>query len=333
MAWSPNSQRLAWLAADCTPGLFDAHSVWITNADGTESHTIYEESQADDLDTWGPIAWSPDGASVAVLSLRGDAYLIDANCSNRANGCDPSSRTMTSDVPVEWQHSYYPQWGGTFPGVAPSPMATVMNTPLPFAPTGALESCGNDLCLVDNQGEHRPMGFSDRYTIIISPSWSPDGSRFVFSACPLEIYNNGDCWGSLIIASRDGREVTPLVRDPTANNGYPAWSPDGEWIAYIPNGALLLVRPDGSELRTLLSMSDDVWAEGLAWTPDSQRIAWVGGDCRHCRNDGGNPVDGVWVMNRDGTQMQETYRSFPIGLRGVPMGIQLPSRRSSVQIF
>jgi hypothetical protein len=181
--------------------------------------------------------------------------------------------------------------------------------------SGKLVSCDNDLCLVDNQGSSTPMGLSDRYPNPGSPSWSPDGSHFVFSACPMETYNNGDCWGSLIIASQDGSEVTPLVSDPTANNNYPAWSPDGEWIAYIPNGALVLVRPDGSELRTLLPLNSDYWAEGLAWSPDSQRIAWQGGDCRNCRGtDGHLEVDGIWVMNRDGTQMQELFRSPDIPL-------------------
>jgi TolB protein len=56
----------------------------------------------------------------------------------------------------------------------------------------------------------------------------------------------------------------------------PAWSPDGEWIAFMSdrkgNANIWLVRPDGSDLRQLTDLPGI--SEYPTWAPDSRRVAF-----------------------------------------------------------
>jgi hypothetical protein len=81
----------------------------------------------------------------------------------------------------------------------------------------------------------------------------------------------------LYVARRDGSEVTKVA--PLKGVLGVAWSPDGEWIAY-GDGNLNLIRPDGSEKRAVVAMSNtrNTWF-APAWSPDSQWLAYQINDC------------------------------------------------------
>lgn len=128
-------------------------------------------------------------------------------------------------------------------------------------------------------------------------SWSPDGSRFVFSVNQ-----------ALYVADADGTDRTLLSSIP-CGAFEPAWSPDGGKIAYqgcyvgepvrFPGGDELhpihvdiyTVNADGTA-RTNLTNDEDQSEDAPAWSPDGSRIAY----------ELGNTVDGeIRVMNADGT--------------------------------
>ena len=67
-----------------------------------------------------------------------------------------------------------------------------------------------------------------------------------------------------------GAGVTALTKS-SADEQWPAWSPDGSQIAIRRDGELWLLRPDGTDLQRLTTGSYD---NNPAWSPDGSRVAF-----------------------------------------------------------
>ena len=115
----------------------------------------------------------------------------------------------------------------------------------------------------------------------VDPAWSADGKYLAFARLRAE--TDVDTSGSIWIVGRDGRgprEVTPNF-DPSLFNR-PAWSPDGEWLAFqvsarYSSPSVDIVRTDGRDLTEILDASgssdEALWA---TWSPDGRRLALAG---------------------------------------------------------
>ena len=117
------------------------------------------------------------------------------------------------------------------------------------------------------------------------PSLSPDAEQMAFLHSPRD---NGryDLWvGS---TSLDNAEQVTNTRDVSSV----AWSPTGEWIAYVKDwsevtleGDIMLIRPNGDD-ETPLTRGD-----APSWSPDGSRLAYVHeGD--------------IWTIDADGSDAQ-----------------------------
>lgn len=156
--------------------------------------------------------------------------------------------------------------------------------------------------------------------------WSPDGSSLLLSGenrkedkyatdalqivnlesgsiqevDGFDMYATGQCW------SPDSKKIVYTVNKPQAvqivrlydieqqrsrdlaSGGHAAWSPDGEWIAFMDCGIELhdctcyAIRPDGSDRKVLFKTTAAI--EGPWWSPDSRFIAYV------------NPGGSVWRL-------------------------------------
>lgn len=100
-----------------------------------------------------------------------------------------------------------------------------------------------------------------------TPSWSPGGTRLVFTRRSRGALN-------LYVVRRSGRGLRQLTR----SGGYsPAWSPDGRWIAFIRNGALHVIRPNGKDRRRLVrsmvtpDLGEGPHVQALDWQPLPRR--------------------------------------------------------------
>jgi hypothetical protein len=250
------------------------------------------------------------GAVVGVALLAGAAWRLDWFPTGDAIGGAAEVPPGTDIVAVEEA----PNSTGSSSTDQPTPTATqtLTSTPIIESPTATpplLESgyrlslCDDGLCIGHMNGITE-LGLAGQFASISGYSWSPDGSQIVFSACAgAEEY----CYETLYLVNRNGSDLTPLLNSPTTNAVHPAWSPDGEWIAYHDTGALRLIRPNGSDIRTIEPSQSDNPAcpHSIAWSPDSQRLAWVGGICVP----GNNVSDNVWVANWDGTEKHMIYQS------------------------
>ena len=129
------------------------------------------------------------------------------------------------------------------------------------------------------------------------PSWSPDGKKIAF----VSMRNSGR--NQIYVMDSNGENLRRITEGAFDLN--PAWSPDGRTIAYDgrevgdENRKILLIAPDGTNRRRLAS---DIlsWDMAAAWSPDSQRIAFLSS-----RGIWGNEI---YVMDADGTNQQRLTR-------------------------
>lgn len=130
---------------------------------------------------------------------------------------------------------------------------------------------------------------------VSAPAFSPDGTEIVFAG---EI-GAGDLGRlALFVIGSDG---TALRQITDASYAYldPAWSPDGEWIAFTLDlhgtmeadtcCLLGLIRPDGTGLHHL---EGTIGGSHPAWSPDSSRLVF-------------QRANGIWEIGRDGSGLRQ----------------------------
>lgn len=162
------------------------------------------------------------------------------------------------------------------------------DTPIPSSPSGT----GSNYKLAFNRN-------SDIYTInddgseltLVSVvagscSWSPDGSRIAFDT-------TRDGSSRIYLINADGKNPQALT-DGRRREALPAWSPDGEWIAFQANGDIYRIHPDRTEEERLTNnLANDQFA---AWSPDGKQIVFVSGESNAAE---------IYVMNADGSDQRQ----------------------------
>jgi len=134
------------------------------------------------------------------------------------------------------------------------------------------------------------------------PSFSPDGTQVAFQWCTEEPAANCDIYVKQIGVEPPSR----LTTDP-AEDFSPAWSPDGQFIAFLrkvsaTRTALMLIPQRGGQERLL--GESDVTNRGvlagpyLVWTPDSKWLVLPWGEA-------GKPAEGLSLFN---VETRETRR-------------------------
>ena len=110
------------------------------------------------------------------------------------------------------------------------------------------------------------------------PSWSPDGTRLVFTS-PCSIKKDTYQGSSLFIINADGSGLQPLPTAPGSGDFEPAWSPDGKHIAFtsLRDGYMQIYSyqlDDGSVSR-LVETSINTPARQPSWSPNGKQIVYA----------------------------------------------------------
>jgi TolB protein len=177
---------------------------------------------------------------------------------------------------------------------------------------------------------HPPNGTQD-----IHPDWSPDGSRVVFERALEEGAH------AIWTVAADGtglRRLTPAcapradIPKCAADDGTPAWAPDGRHIAFqraagalrqkggttsVYKLSLVVADTSGRHVRTLVWLGP--WRGDVhspSWSPDGKQLVFIGEHMTSKTNGTGCACPGLYVVNADGSGLRRiTQASLHIGLR------------------
>jgi TolB protein len=299
--WSPDGQRLAFIAID---GIGNSGAVLVAEPTGA-NQVIIEE-----LPRGYPIylSWSPDGARIAMLTAGEDTLnLLIGNADGRGQ-----ARKLTAGQPLfsSWSpdgRALVVHANGTFfaptlgrlsivPTDAGAPLEPIDLDPEPFrAP--AWSPAGSHQALAGDNGIGEPGlflrardGSLRRFADLTGPPaiiWSPAGDRLAWASLdgPPFAYNG------LNVATPDGRTRLRLT---DARHFAFFWSPDGEQIAYMTLDdserllVLHVIPSRGGEARTVASFQPsrefiqlvsyfDQYAQSVSiWSPDSRTLLYAG---------------------------------------------------------
>ena len=143
--------------------------------------------------------------------------------------------------------------------------------------------------------------------------WVLNGPFFVSSSLKLTFaaYFMGSPWG-IYAMDIDGSNLRRIASVNLINPYSPAWSPDGQKIAFLGDSAnpkfleLILMNADGRNPRSV-AMFDTTNATGswlgnndlsLCWSPDGSKIAFN-------KKENGNLISHIYVINADGSGLAQ----------------------------
>jgi TolB protein len=256
---SPDGRRVVYTVADGSRG-----SLRIVNGNGDGDRELLA---CPDAECSGPV-WSPDGARL-VYEQRPLA----------ANGALGSPRLYWLD----------PTDGATLPLVA----GEVIGYGARFSPDGvwlSYVSPGDQGVVLYRLADGRQRLLSSR--VGRPAAFSPDSAQVIVSDLVLEgnptAPDDGDVPAPIqessrvflyrVLLAEEGRER--ISADLPVDDSAPAWSPDGQWIAFgrVPADAasgrqLWLMRPDGSEARALTN-DPNLFHGPPTWSPDGTTLLY-----------------------------------------------------------
>jgi len=238
--WAPDGKRLAVAASVRLSDGTDHNGLWTIGVDGTGEAYVTEGDAADAQPDWAPSgvklvfalvtgslgdgpatqlavadgqtvtqltqdasrryagpAWSPDGTRIAfsVFDRSGGTGLYVMS----ADGGELARLTEQADSGPAWSPDgtriAFVRHGGAEPGMH------------------VMRSDGTELARLTS-------GRDDR-----APDWAPDGKVIAYS------HRDEGGW-RIYVMGADGTNPHPLFADPKQLGTDPAWSPDGQWIAF-----------------------------------------------------------------------------------------------------
>jgi dipeptidyl aminopeptidase/acylaminoacyl peptidase len=122
-----------------------------------------------------------------------------------------------------------------------------------------------------------------------SPVWSPDGRSIAFVSDRAPDPDRSGDSNIYVIEARTGAEPRAVTTFAGPDGGRPAWSPDGQWIAYLQGDEprfyayhlnKLAVAPAAGGAPRVLTPGLDRAVEGQVWSADGQSLIFLVEDDR-----------------------------------------------------
>ena len=291
-SWSPDGRHIAFASER------DGNEeIYVMGSDGSNPRRLTDHSASD----FAP-SWSPDGRHIAFVSERDgnwEIYVMELRQEGGGgtpldHGDSPATATTVAvDESIEGELSAGDS--DYFRVTVYSPGTLIASTTGSTDTYGSIEdSLGNVLSGGDDGGEGRNFRVSavvepDTYYIRVRGfDDSSTGAYTLTLQMEEDSAGSGEDWVAGPI-----RRLT----DHSADDRYPAWSPDGRYIAFTStrdgNWDIYVMGSDGSNPRRLTNHSA---ADGFSsWSPDGRHIAFMS------YRDGNEEI---YVMGSDGSNLR-----------------------------
>jgi dipeptidyl aminopeptidase/acylaminoacyl peptidase len=267
--WSPDGKYIAFLSARND----SKEQVWLLNRLGGEAQRLsYTPQDVDEL------AWSSDGRRLALLMRDASPEEIETFKEQDDRDKDPDTdkdKDKDKDAKPKKPKTQRP-W-------------VIDRRQFKQDEIGYLDRRRTHLYVFDLAKRNLTQITSGDYDDQ-ELAWSPDGRQLAFSSNrstpdPDATYNT-DIWTVSADNTDKGAHVTQVTKNP-GEDGAPAWSPDGQWIAYTTRlepavfeystKHLAVIPAAGGDAKVLTQSFDRVTIEPH-FSPDGKSIYFIADD-------------------------------------------------------